>query len=112
MPVNLSVKNVPDALAERLRERAAANHRSLQRELVAILEQAVSLAGEPVERRAPVHSGADRRAVEDVLAELREIFPEPRRGGPSSVDLIRQMRDAHHGETPLALSARRGSRWQ
>ena len=33
MPVNLSVKNVPDALAQRLRERAHRNRRSLQREL-------------------------------------------------------------------------------
>jgi plasmid stability protein len=42
MPVNLSVKNVPDALAARLRERAARNHRSLQGELMAILEGAAS----------------------------------------------------------------------
>ena len=41
MPVTLSIKNVPDALASRLRKRAAANHRSLQGELLAILEDAV-----------------------------------------------------------------------
>lgn len=41
MPVNLSIKNVPDALADRLRERAERSHRSLQRELMAILEEAV-----------------------------------------------------------------------
>ena len=40
MPVNLSVKNVPDALAAKLRERAERNHRSLQGELMAILEAA------------------------------------------------------------------------
>ncbi|MEZ5288342.1 MAG: Arc family DNA-binding protein [Vicinamibacterales bacterium] len=40
MPVTLSVKNVPAKLAERLRQRAAANHRSLQGELMAILEEA------------------------------------------------------------------------
>ena len=44
MPVNLSIKNVPDTLAAKLRERAARNHRSLQGELMAILESA---AGEP-----------------------------------------------------------------
>lgn len=38
MGVNLSVKNVPDALAAALRERARANHRSLQGELMAMLE--------------------------------------------------------------------------
>ena len=40
MPVTLSVKNVPDKLAERLRQRAARHHRSLQGELLAILEEA------------------------------------------------------------------------
>ena len=39
--VNLSVKNVPEELAELLRQRAARNHRSLQRELLSILEAAV-----------------------------------------------------------------------
>jgi plasmid stability protein len=38
MTVTLSIKNVPDELAQRLKERAALNHRSLQGELLAILE--------------------------------------------------------------------------
>lgn len=41
MPINISIKNVPDELAERLRRRAADAHRSLQGELLAILEEAV-----------------------------------------------------------------------
>ena len=40
MPVNLSIKNVPDQLADMLRQRAAVHHRSLQGELMAILENA------------------------------------------------------------------------
>ena len=40
--VNLSIKNVPEAVAQGLRERAAQNHRSLQGELMAIMEDAVS----------------------------------------------------------------------
>ena len=44
--VNLSIKNVPEKLAERLRLRAARSHRSLQGELMKILEEAVS--GEPI----------------------------------------------------------------
>jgi hypothetical protein len=40
MPVNLSIKSVPDEIAEELRERAARNHRSLQGELMAIIEEA------------------------------------------------------------------------
>jgi len=42
MPINLSIKNAPDDVVQRLRQRAARNHRSLQGELLAILEQAVS----------------------------------------------------------------------
>lgn len=38
--VTLSVKNVPADLARRLKTRAERNHRSLQGELLAILEQA------------------------------------------------------------------------
>ena len=40
MPVTLSIKTVPDELAATLRERARRNHRSLQGELLAILEYA------------------------------------------------------------------------
>lgn len=41
MPVNLSIKNVPEDLANRLRKRAAKHHQSLQGELLAILEEAL-----------------------------------------------------------------------
>ena len=40
MAVNLSIKNVPDDLAARLRSQAAQHHRSLQGHLLAILEEA------------------------------------------------------------------------
>ena len=40
MPVTLSVRKVPAALVERLRQRAANHHRSLQDELLAILDAA------------------------------------------------------------------------
>jgi plasmid stability protein len=41
MPVNLSIKNAPDQVVQRLRERAERHHRSLQGELLAIIEAAV-----------------------------------------------------------------------
>ena len=41
MPVSLSIKNAPDDVVERLKQRAARHHRSLQGELMAILEEAV-----------------------------------------------------------------------
>lgn len=42
MPLNLSIKNAPDDVVTRLRERARRHHRSLQGEMLAILEAAVS----------------------------------------------------------------------
>ena len=42
MPVNLSIKNVPDHIADQLRRRASKHHRSLQGELMSILEETVS----------------------------------------------------------------------
>ena len=40
MPVNLSIKNAPDDVVQRLRERAERHRRSLQGELMAIIEAA------------------------------------------------------------------------
>jgi len=42
MEVNLSIKAVPQELAERLRRRAERHHRSLQGELMAIIEAAAA----------------------------------------------------------------------
>lgn len=41
MPVNLSIKNASDEVVRRLRQRAERHHRSLQGELLAIIEEAV-----------------------------------------------------------------------
>jgi plasmid stability protein len=59
MPVNLSIKNAPDEIVERLRARVARHHRSLQGELLAIVEEAV--------RPAPYLTPAE------VLAEVRHL---------------------------------------
>ena len=39
MTVNLSIRGVPETLAQRLKDRAKRNHRSLQGELMSILEE-------------------------------------------------------------------------
>jgi plasmid stability protein len=41
MSVNLSVKTVPDHIVQQLRRRASKHHRSLQGELLAILEESI-----------------------------------------------------------------------
>lgn len=76
MPVNLSIKNVPDALADQLRQRAERAHRSLQGELMVILEEAVY-------GRAPLEPGEVLRQV----AELGLRTPS------ESVQMVRGDRD-------------------
>ena len=58
---NLSIKDVPEAWAEALRQRAARNHRSLQGELMALVEQAVKQETEvPTSPADPANPGAPR----------------------------------------------------
>jgi len=59
MGINLSIKNAPDDIVERLRRRATRHHRSLQGEVLAILEAAVREEG--------------TLAPADVLAEVRRL---------------------------------------
>ncbi len=78
MPVNLSIKNAPDHVVDRLRSRADRHHRSLQGELLAIIEAAVA---------------------QDGPATPAEILAEVRRLGIStpseSADIVRADRDGH-----------------
>lgn len=77
MPVSLSIKNVPDEVVDRLRDRAARNKRSLQCELLFIVEEA---ADEPV-----------TLTVDEVYERAKRLkLPK---GGPRSVDIIRKARD-------------------
>ena len=76
MPVSLSIKNVPDELAERLRKQAKRNHRSLQGELLAIVEQGTNGQG----------SLTVREAI-DELGKIGKVSPYP-----NSVDILREMR--------------------
>ena len=102
---NLSIKDVPEPWAEALRQRATRNHRSLQGELMSLIEQAV---GEPsgTSTSAPGGQGGglDRfgrpitrrgtKTIEQIHAEHMQRFPEPFTQGPMSVDIIRQDRDS------------------
>ena len=88
MGVNLSVKNVPDALAEQLRARAERNRRSLQRELLSILEAAVD---KRVSTATLVPAPPRHLSIEEAAERARKLFP---RGTRSSVDFIRAMRDS------------------
>jgi plasmid stability protein len=92
MSVSLSVKNVPDELAARLRARAAQNKRSLQGELLSILEEAVGARPALAIARTPPAGGW--LSIDEVVERAKRRFPG---GTPSSVDLIRKMRDERYG---------------
>lgn len=73
---SLSIKNVPDVVVKRLRDRAARRRRSLQGELLAIIEEAVQL---------------DRLSTPaDIVAEVRRLGL---RSPSESAALIRGDRD-------------------
>lgn len=75
MFVTLTIKKVPEEVVKRIKERAAANHRSLQGELSTMLEQT-----------------ARRLSYEQALAgiERRRL-----RSRGNSTGIIRKARDAH-----------------
>ncbi|WP_158747303.1 FitA-like ribbon-helix-helix domain-containing protein [Acidisphaera sp. L21] len=78
MPVNLSIKNAPDDVVERLRRRAARNHRSLQGELLSILEDVARIDASP-----------RSLTVDEIAALAEQVGPR----SPSSVEMIREDRD-------------------
>jgi plasmid stability protein len=104
----LSIKDVPEHWAEALRQRAARNHRSLQGELTAILEAAVQPGVDAqasprgigpatnTDQVSPGHAAMrkGRKTIEQIAQEHRQRFPEPIRGGPLAVDIIRGDRDS------------------
>jgi antitoxin FitA len=80
MPVNLSIKNAPDGLVATLKSRAKRNHRSLQGEILAILEE----AAQPPRRLTPL----------ELLAEVEKLnFQSP----SEAAQIVREMRDERHG---------------
>lgn len=58
MPANLTLKGVPDEVYKRLKEAAAVSHRSLNSEIIALLEASVL----PRRRSAQDHLSAIRAA--------------------------------------------------
>ena len=107
MGVNLSIKNVPVELAEAIKAKASANHRSLQGELMAMLTANVGANVGTFGPRRTAHSPstlASRSAIEaqprtqsleEIDAALRKLFPIVKElpPGESSVEIVRRMRD-------------------
>ena len=83
MPVNLTIENVPDFIVGRLRRRASLHRRSLQDELLAMIEAAVrdeSQSSPPTGFAEEGQSGfeAPRQVnqLEEVLEQLRTLPDE------------------------------------
>ena len=98
MEVNLSIKGVPEELAGRLRARAARNHRSLQGELMHIIETAALREDDaPSSTLTGTFGGPTRRGsktIEQIAAEHRALYPKPFDRVPRAVDIIRKDRDS------------------
>jgi len=78
--MNLSIKNAPDDLVALLKARAERNHRSMQGEVLAILEEAVQKP--------------KRLTIDELLTEVRKLALKM----PSeSAEIIREMRDERYG---------------
>jgi plasmid stability protein len=91
---NLSIKNVSAEVVASLRERASANHRSLQGELLALVSQAAggefsTDAAGPSKRARKGH-----KSIEQIASEHRQHIKRPVSKGQRSTELIRQDRDA------------------
>ncbi|HEY5582129.1 MAG TPA: hypothetical protein VIK56_13395 [Rhodoferax sp.] len=105
---NLSVKDVPEAWAQALRERAARNHRSLQGELMALIERAVeSQAGTPSNDTAtpepdnsdpcqPMNPLASMERKSTVVGLDRFGHPIIRQGWKTVEQVVAELREKPH----------------
>lgn len=92
---NLSIKNVPDDVVARLRERARGNHRSLQGELLALACRAAETADAGAEAGKHLRGDAGgHKSIEQIAAEHRQRQSAPVADAPRATELIRRERDA------------------
>jgi len=73
MAVSLSIKNVPEEIVARLRERAQKNHRSLQGELMALLEGAVNPEKLSVEELSDEIDALGLKTGDEAAEMIREL---------------------------------------
>ena len=105
---NISIRDVPEAVAETLRRRAARSRRSLQGELMLILERAAAetdrqeVAQEDTQEASQAQRAlttrSSPRTLEDVIRSLRSQLGVTVATPSTSTAIIREMRDARHRE--------------
>ena len=115
MSTTFTIKQVPDDVADALRTRAARNRRSLQRELLLVIEQAaghvgdaprlaepspayatgrVGKAGARGVKRAKSASGRARLTLEELWQRSRALGPS---SPAESAAIVRRNRDERNG---------------
>lgn len=115
MSQTLTIRNVPDSLARKLKTRAERNHRSLQGEVMAILEQAsvantaeqpvepyrASVTGTPAKAEGPGTAPKPADGAVEKKITIEEIWERGKRLGLSSPNesarIVRKLRDERHG---------------
>ena len=97
MGINLSIKNVPETLAEKLRQRAVTNHRSLQGELMALLE--ATCGGGDHAPRGQSRAATNAASIAEIGTKLRQICPVNSKipENQTSANIVRRMRDGRDG---------------
>ena len=115
MSQTLTIRNVPDALARKLKTRAERNHRSLQGEVMAILVQAsaantaeqtaasnrASMTESGAKAAAPGSEPQPAAGAAVTKLTIEEIWERGKRLGFSgrneSARIVRKVRDERHG---------------
>ena len=94
---NLSIKNVPEQVVARLRQRAVEHHRSLQGELLDLVCRASEEDEEDVQGAGSSGKKGEKSgwlSIEEIAAELELSQRKATTDLPLAVDIIRQDRDA------------------
>ena len=91
---NLSIKNVPEHVVAKLRQRAVSHHRSLQGELLDLICRSTD---EDVEQTTDIDKQGDSSgwlSIVEIAAELATPRRRPSSKVPLAVDINRRDRDA------------------
>ncbi len=106
MAVTLTIKHVPDELAKALRALAAKHHRSLQGELMSIIEAVVAShdAGKPSE------GFQERMSADSIARPARSSSAEQGKSDALLEELDTIVADSHWGEAPILSRAQANDR--
>ena len=91
---NLSIKNVPEHVVEKLRQRAASHHRSLQGELMDLICRSTDDDASETTSTEKEGGSSGWLSIDEIATELATSQRRSSRAVPLAVDIIRQERDS------------------